>query len=248
MACARFTNMREGLLSELAGHYLEALRTYFLEDQRVGYAPAHDLGHQAVTIGLETLDLAKIHAKALSVLIPAGVDEEKKDELTQRAAAFFSEVIEPIEKTQHLAKKADADLNRFNATLTKRTSDLADSKRNLKKGVALRKASLLTLKSREAQSSKLLLEARALQRHLQDLAHQILVANEDERRAMSLKLQDEIAQTLVAIHLRVVELGKELSARTEEFKMEIAKTQRLVGETIEIINECAREFGIVYEN
>jgi len=240
--------MRENSLSKLAGHYLEALRTYFLEDHRVGYAPAHDLGHQAVTIGLETLDLAKIHAKALSLLIPAGVSQAKKDDLTRRAASFFCEVIEPIEKTHRLAKKADADLNRLNATLTKRTSDLADSKRNLKKGADLRKASVNTLKSSEAQSGKLLLEARALQRHLQDMAHQILVANEDERREMSLKLQDEIAQTLVAIHLRLVELGKELSARTEEFKMEIAKTQRLVEETIEIINECAREFGIVYEN
>ena len=248
MACDRYTNMRVNPLSELTGHYLGALRTYVLEDRAVGHAPAHDLGRQAVTIGLETLDLAKIHAKALSVLIPDGVDEERKEDLTRRAATFFAEVIEPIEKTHRLAKKADADLNRLKATLIKRTSDLADSKRKLKKGVALRKASLATQKASEAQSRKLLLEARALQRHLQDMAHQILVVNEDERREMSLKLQDEIAQTLVAIHFRLVELGKELSVRTEAFKMEIAKTQRMVEETVEIINDCAREFGIVYEN
>ena len=65
---------------------------------------------------------------------------------------------------------------------------------------------------------------------------------------MSLKLQDEIAQTLVAIHLRLVELDKELTIHTDAFKKEIANTQRLVEESVEIINGCAHEFGIVYEN
>jgi signal transduction histidine kinase len=240
--------MRETKLSKFTGHYVEALRTYFLKNRKVGYLPAQDLGSQAVELGLETLDLAIIHTKALALLMPSGIEEEERNDMTRRAAAFFTEVTEPIEKTHRFAKKADADLDQLNAKLTKRTSDLADSNLKLKKGVALRKASLATLKTSEDQSRKLLLEARALQRHLQDLAQQILVANEDERRKMSLKLQDEIAQTLVAIHLRLVELGKELSVRTEEFKMEIAKTQRLVEESVEIINDCAREFGIVYEN
>jgi signal transduction histidine kinase len=105
-----------------------------------------------------------------------------------------------------------------------------------------------TLKSSEDNSRKLLNEASALQLHLQDLAHQMLASHEDERRKMSLRLQDEIAQTLVAIHLRLVELDKELTLHTAAFKKEIANTQRLVEESVEIINGCAHEFGIVYEN
>ncbi len=240
--------MRKSTLSKLTGHYMEALRTYFLKTRKIGYLPAQELGRQAVCIGLETLDLAKIHTKVLSLLIPAGIGEVEKEDLTRRAAAFFTEATEPIEKTHRFAKKADADLDQLSATLTKRTADLAESNRELKKGVALRKASIATLEASEIESRKLLEEARALQCHLQELAHQILIANEDQRKEMSLKLQDEIAQTLVAIHLRLVELEKEFSVCTEAFKLEIAKTQRLVEETVGIINECAREFGIVYEN
>ncbi len=241
--------MNESKLNKLTSQYKETLGAHLLEPSGAkGNLPAQEIGRQAVAIGLETLDLAKIHHEALSQLIPAGCPEQKRDEATTRAAAFFTEVIEPIERTHPLAKKAHADLTQMKAKLVKRTSDLAKSNKELREGVAQRVAAVKNLKSSEDNSRKLLNEATALQLHLQDLAHQMLASHEDERRKMSLKLQDEIAQTLVAIHLRLVELDKELTMHTEAFKKEIANTQRLVEESVEIINGCAHEFGIVYEN
>lgn len=241
--------MNESKLNKLTIQYTETLRGHLLEPSRTrDFLPAQQLGRQAVAIGLETLDLAKIHDEALSLLIPPGSSEKKRREATTQAAAFFTEAIEPIERTHPLAKKAHADLTQMNAKLVKRTSDLAKSNKELKEGVAQRLAAVKTLKSSEDNSRKLLNEASALQLHLQDLAHQMLASHEDERRKMSLKLQDEIAQTLVAIHLRLVELDKELTLHTDAFKKEIANTQRLVEESVGIINGCAHEFGIVYEN
>ncbi len=241
--------MNETKLNKLSTQYTEILRAHLLKPSATsGRATAQELGRQAVAIGLETLDLAKIHDEALSQLIPSGCPQKKRNEATTRAAAFFTEAIEPIERTHPLAKKAHADLTQMNAKLVKRTSDLAKSNKELREGVAQRVAAVKTLKSSEDNSRKLLNEASALQLHLQDLAHQMLASHEDERRKMSLKLQDEIAQTLVAIHLRLVELDKELTMHTDAFKKEIANTQRLVEESVEIINGCAHEFGIVYEN
>lgn len=241
--------MNETKLNKLSTRYTEILRAHLLKPSATrDYLPAQELGRQAVAIGLETLDLAKIHDEALSRLFPSGSSEDQRSEATTPAAAFFTEAIGPIEQTHPLARKAHADLTQMNAKLVKRTSDLAKSNRELKEGLAQRMAAHNTLKSSEDNSRKLLNEASALQLHLQDLAHQMLASHEDERRKMSLKLQDEIAQTLVAIHLRLVELDKELTLHTAAFKKEIANTQRLVEESVEIINGCAHEFGIVYEN
>ena len=59
-------------LSELSGHYLASLRTY-LESDIVEIDPSvQELGNEAVVLGLETLDLAKIHDFALSSLVRSG--------------------------------------------------------------------------------------------------------------------------------------------------------------------------------
>ena len=94
---------------------------------------------------------------------------------------------------------------------------------------------------------QLLEEAGHLQKHLQDMARQILSTQEDERKTMSLKLQDEIAQTLLGIQMRLLALDKELSVSTEDFRKEIANTQRLVESSVKTINRFARELGIKHE-
>ena len=87
-----------------------------------------------------------------------------------------------------------------------------------------------------------------MERHLQEMTRKILLANEDEREKMSLQLQNEIAQTLLGIHVRLLVLKKEAAVSDASLAREIAATERLVEESVKSINRFADEFGIPHEN
>jgi len=79
------------------------------------------------------------------------------------------------------------------------------------------------------------------------LTHQILTAQEDKRKKISRDLQDEIAQTLLGINVRLLTLKKEAALNAEGFKKDIASTQRLVDKSVKTIKRFAREFGKHHE-
>ena len=239
--------MSESQLSQLAAHYLAALRTQLEQGRQTSLLPAHDLGTQAVNLGLETLDLAKLHEQALKVLIPPDCSPVTRDELTQRAGVFFTEALVPIEKTHRLARESGADLLQLQARLGQRTLDLADSNRDLKLGITERLSAKAALENSERVSSQLLQETRLLEHQLKDMTRQILAADEAERTKMSLQLHDEIGQSLLGIHVRLLTLKAAVAAKHEGLNKEIAITQRLLEESVKTINQFAHEFGIPYE-
>jgi len=239
--------MKGTKLSRLSGRYRAALRTYIAQAPPGDLQAAHELGGNAVAMRLETLDLAKIHDRALAAQFSPDDDAAMRNGMTKRAALFFAEAITPIEKTHRLALEAGAELEQVNEALARRTLDLADSHRDLQEGIARRKDADECLRTSEEESVRLLEEARRLQEHLQELARRILTAQEEERKRLSLTLQDEIAQTLLAIHVRLLALDRELSISTEGFKKEIATTQRLVQESVKTISRFALECGIQHE-
>jgi signal transduction histidine kinase len=100
------------------------------------------------------------------------------------------------------------------------------------------------LKKSGEHSRKLLKESRRLQKHLQRLTHQLLLAQEDKRKKISRDLHDEIAQTLLGINVRLLTLKKEAAIDAGGLKKEIASTQRLVDKSVKSIKRFAREFGI----
>ena len=61
------------------------------------------------------------------------------------------------------------------------------------------------------------------------------------------KMNAEIAQALIAIDLRLLTLKKAARASTARLKKEIAKTQRLVKESVKRIDQFAHEFGIQHK-
>jgi len=199
--------------------------------------PARGLGRQAVSLGLETLDVAKIHAEALDRLEASS----SRDGIIKRAEIFFTEAVTPIEKTHPAALKAKTQLNQMNKMLDRRTVNLAATNRSLKQDVVRRKTVEQALRTSAAQSKKLLEESRRLQNHLQHLTHRIMAAQEDKRRKISHELQDEIAQTLLGINVRLVTLKQEAAGKAKGFKKDIVSTQRLVEESVEFINRFARE-------
>jgi two-component system chemotaxis response regulator CheB len=118
---------------------------------------------------------------------------------------------------------------------------LAASKRSLKAGIAQRKTAEATLKQSGQRYRALLDESLALQEQLRHLTHQLLTAQEAERKQLSSDLRYEIAQTLLGINVRLLTLTKAAKGSRANLKKEIANTQRLVQESVQSINRFARE-------
>jgi len=156
---------------------------------------------------------------------------------------FFKEAITPIEKIHLAALRAGVRLTQLDEELVQRTVDLAASNRSLKQTIIRRKSIEQALKKNRGYSQKLLKESGRLQQHLQQLAHQILTSQEDKRKKISRDLQDEVAQTLLGINVRLLTLKKEAALNAEGFKKDIASTQRLVDKSVKSIKRFAHEFG-----
>jgi signal transduction histidine kinase len=239
MAAGQFGQIMKSKLSALSGRYLAALRRHLKHSPHASLEPARGLGRQAAASGLETLDVARIHQRALAALEASC----SSDGLIERADIFFTETITPIEQRHLAAREASARLKRLNQTLGLRTVDLAASKRLLKEGIAQRKTVEVALKKSAAHYKTLLAESRALQARSQLLVHQILSAQEDKRKRISHELQDEIAQTLCGINVRLLTVAKAAVRNDEGLKKEIVSTQRLVDKSVNTIKRFARELG-----
>ena len=100
------------------------------------------------------------------------------------------------------------------------------------------------LKESERHYRLLLEESGRTNEHLRHLSRQILSAQEEERKEISRKLHDEIAQTLLGINVRLETLKREALVNVDGLKAEISNTQRLVERSVKSIQRFAREFGI----
>jgi signal transduction histidine kinase len=225
-------------LNALSGRYLAALRRHLKPSAPASVEPARGLGRRAVAIGLETLDMARIHEGAIAALGASAGD----DAIMKRADIFFAETIAPIEKTHRAAIRATARLNRLNKMLGRRTVDLATSNRSLKRGIARRKTVEAAFNKSGEHYKTRLEESLALREHLQHLTRRMLSAQEANRKKIAHELQDEIAQTLLAINVRLLTLKREVACSAKGFKKEIASTQRLAYMSVKTMEQLAREY------
>lgn len=239
MAAREFHLDMKRKLIALSQRYETALRKHLKARPQASLQPARALGRQAVSLGLETLDVARIHEEALATM-EAG---SSRDGVIGRAEIFFNEAITPIEKTHHAALKANVRLSQLNQRLGRRTVDLAATNRSLQRGIARRKTVEKALKKSGAHAGKLLKESRRLQKRLRRLTHKLLSAQEANRKKISHDLQDEIAQTLLGINVRLLLLKREACRNADRLKKEIANTQRLVNMSMKTIGRFAREYG-----
>jgi signal transduction histidine kinase len=226
-------------LIRLSQRYVAALQKHLNEGPRDSLQPALTLGRQAVALGLETLELARVHERALATLELA----KGKDGLAKRAEIFFTEAIAPIVETHRAARQSKMELNQLNGTLDRRTAELAVTNRLLQRGIVRRKSVETALKQSGEHYAKLLKESLQLQEDLRQLTHHVLAAPEEERKKISRGLQDEIAQTLLGINVRLLTLKQEARSNTKGLKNEIANTQQLVIKSAKSVRRVAREFG-----
>jgi signal transduction histidine kinase len=223
--------------------YQMALRKHLKQRPTSSLRPALELGRQAVALGLETLDVAMIHEGALATL----ESSSSREGILKRAGVFFAEAITPIERTHRAALSASRHVKQLTATLDRRTSGLAASKRRLKLRTAQRKSAEAALKRRGEHYAKLLKDSHRLQEHLRHLTHRIFSAQEHERKRVSLKLQDEIAQTLLGINVRLLTLKMAAATDARGLKKEVASTQRLVGNSVKLMTRYTHELGSNHE-
>src|SRR4051812_9538935 len=160
--------------------YSAALRTHVKRSNRATLKPAVGLGQRAMILGLETLDLTKVHEQALTTLVSSDLRPSTRAAIIERAGGFFAETITPIEKTHRTALETNVRLTEMIATLNRRTTELAASNRALKEEVGQREAAEESLRKSERHYGTLLAQSRQMQNQLRLLSRQLLSAHEDE--------------------------------------------------------------------
>ena len=228
-------------LNGLSRQYQAALRKHLKQGPQAGLRPAHGLGRRALTLGVDTLDLLRIHEQALITLVMPTCSLGTRDGIIRRAGIFFAEALTPIEKTHRTARETNLHLARLNRTLRQRGADLAASNQQLKQEIARRKLAEESLRKSERHFAQLLEQSRRMQEQLRLLSRQLLSAQEEERKKISRELHDVIVQTLTSINLELSALRKEAALNTKGIERSIARTQQLVERSVNIVHRFARE-------
>lgn len=221
--------------------YQNALRAHLRQGRRASLDSAAGLGAGALAVGMETLELARLHERTLVEDLLPGCPARKQPALIKQAGAFFAAAITPIEKNHPSSREATLRLKEFVEALSRRTVELAASNSELSSEIAQRKAAEAALKKSELHYSLLLKQSERLQEQLRQLSRQVISAQEEERKRISRELHDVIAQTLTGINLRLATLKKEAELSAKGLERNIALTQKLVEKSVRIVHQFARE-------
>jgi PAS domain S-box-containing protein len=126
-------------------------------------------------------------------------------------------------------------------TAQRRVEVLAASNKKLENEIVRRRVSEASLLQSEQKQRHLLAESRTMQEQLRELSREILRAQEEERKRISRELHDVIAQTLTGINVRLATLKQEAGRSSDSFERNLARTQEIVGKSVAIVHQFARE-------
>lgn len=223
-------------LSRFSKRYHAALLAQLGRSAPLEVVTALEVGSAAVLLGLETLDLARIHERSLFVL---GLSD-RKNIITKRAECFFSESIAPIVATHSAARQDRVRINRLRAELKCRTCELAAASRLLRQGITRRKKMEESLKKSAAHNAGLLGNSVLLQNYLRKITHRAIAAQENERRKLSGKLQNGLAQALIGVTIGLHSLKNEEENNGKGYRNSIAITQKLALNAAQAIRNSSR--------
>jgi PAS domain S-box-containing protein len=123
----------------------------------------------------------------------------------------------------------------------RRAEVLADANLELRREIIRRQKVEESLQQSEQLQRGLLEQSHQMQEKLRHLSRQVLRAQEEERRRISRDLHDVIAQSLTGISVRLASLKKEAANNPKGVDRNIARTQRLVEKSVNIVHQFARE-------
>lgn len=225
----------------LAQRYHAALRQHLRRGPGASARSAEELGRKALAAGLGTMDLAWIHGQSLAALASPSTHPGMRNGMLRRAQTFFAGAITPIEETHCAAMESNVRLSQLNQAMGLRTVDQDALSRQLKREIARRTAAEKALSRSEEHYGLVLEQSRRMQERLRHLSHQILFAQEEERKEISRQLHDEITQTLTGINVHLATLKMEAAVNTKGLKKKITSTQRLVEKSMKTVHRFARE-------
>jgi signal transduction histidine kinase len=226
-----------------AGRYQAALRRHLEQNPDNALEAAPALGRQAVILGLETLDLALFHEKALLALVSTDRPVRTWKSTLARAAAFFAEANVAIENTHHPALSAADHVHRLTRALRKRTEEATASAHRLRQVIVQRRSAESALKKSQQRLTLLLRKSGLMHHSLRCQARALLTAQEASRHKASSQLHDEIAQALLAIHIRLLTLKTTANSNRANLEKEFAVTKQLLRQSITVIRRVAHELG-----
>jgi len=145
----------------------------------------------------------------------------------------------------HASKQREEALQRVQAELTRHTETLETQvrARTAKLTVSNEQLAAAVISNRQGKERYRLLlqESEIVRKKLRRLTHQILSAQEEERKKISRELHDEVVQTLVAINVELAALVHGNAPEVLRFKDKIAHTQRLLEGAVDAVHSFARE-------
>ncbi len=225
----------------LSARYLIALRAHLRIKGPGNGDRAQGVGRAALGAGLATSDMAFMHERALVKLAASSDLINWRSESIRRTGYFLAQVLVPFSAAQRATRQANRLLRQRNETLRLHTAALARGNRRLEREIIRRKTGEAAVLQGKAQYQKLFMESQIMQRKLRKLTHQIISAQEEERKEISRELHDEVVQTLVGINVQLSALGRGAAVGLEAFKAKIVQTQRLVENSVNAVHRFARE-------
>jgi two-component system sensor histidine kinase DegS len=111
----------------------------------------------------------------------------------------------------------------------------------LNREIKRRKAGDATIKKNKVEFHHLFLESEVMHEKLRHLTHQLISAQEEERREISRELHDGIVQKLVGINIALAALSAGASTDKTTSKRKVARVQRMVLNSIKELHRFARD-------
>ncbi len=126
------------------------------------------------------------------------------------------------------------------ATIFRRTVGLVDEGRGLIQRSARHDSAAEVQALRTSATALMEQESLQLRRHLLDVTRRLLTINEAEHRRIGGALQDQLLQTLIGIHIRLLALSKQVTLNASDLNKQIASTRRLMRESWSALQRTTR--------
>lgn len=191
--------------------------------------------------GLPKVQLAEVHERILADVLAPITTKTRREDLKRQAGLFLATALLPIRRKTPPPGDERAQLVAALAQVEQCGIKLTEQREALALEIADRKSVETALSACEARHRRLQAKSERQHASQRNLSRMMLLAQEDERKALSRELHDVIAQSLTTINTQLAELRVQAVRGAEEMDSRISKTQFIVAETVEFVRQFARE-------